>query len=55
MALPSIHAMAPGPFAQGLLQKEKYAMNNFKASVGIVINGMGLLILLAHLGQWYAG
>ncbi|CAM8649791.1 hypothetical protein MCEMSEM22_01488 [Comamonadaceae bacterium] len=30
-------------------------MKHLKASVGIVINGMGLIVLLSHLGQWHAG
>jgi hypothetical protein len=30
-------------------------MKHLKASAGIVINGMGLIVLLSHLGQWYAG
>lgn len=30
-------------------------MKQLKASVGIVINGMGLVVLLSHLGQWHAG
>lgn len=34
---------------------ERVTMKHVKASVGIVINGMGLIVLLSHLGQWHAG
>ncbi|ARV17944.1 hypothetical protein AEP_00991 [Curvibacter sp. AEP1-3] len=30
-------------------------MKHLKTSAGIVINGMGLIVLLSHLGQWHAG
>ncbi len=31
------------------------AMRNLKTTAGLLINGSGLVILLAHLAQWHAG
>ena len=30
-------------------------MKEIKTTVGIVINGMGLVALMSQLGQWHAG
>jgi hypothetical protein len=35
--------------------QEKRSMKEIKTSIGIVINGMGLVALLSQLGQWHAG
>lgn len=38
-----------------MFKQEISIMKEFKTSVGLVINGMGLWVLLSHLGQWHAG
>jgi hypothetical protein len=48
----TIHPTA-NPVAANRLEDTR--MKEIKTSIGIVINGMGLVALLSQWGQWHAG
>lgn len=45
----------PGTAPASITKQETPIMKELKTSLGLVINGMGLWVLLSHLGQWHAG